>query len=227
MPVAVRSDTSPARTRRGGRPDHRHDFQDAGEQRQKHRVVDAENDPEPDIGGDRRVGHDRQHADEVAQQHRVEPRPDARHQRAAMRRHDPENAACNLLPAHQEVEQQDDGEKHAHDEGQAESSQEADLVGLGGPVAQPVERALRDLVGVERGAEQRDRLVAKGLPGEVLDDALKIAGDAADLDQEPFAGEDERSVASTPNSSRNSATASNSRGSPLRLAAQSKPGVKM
>ena len=98
---------------------------------------------------------------------------------------------CNLPSAHQEVGQQDDGQERSHDEGQAVLGQHAELVGLADPIAQPVERALSDVVRIHGRAEQADRLVADGLAGKVLDDALQIGGDAAAFDQQPLAGEDE------------------------------------
>ena len=70
-----------------------------------------------------------------------------------MRRHDPENPVCNLPSAHQEVGQEDDGQERSHHEGQAVLGQHAELVGLAGPITQPVERALSDVVRINRGAE--------------------------------------------------------------------------
>ena len=58
MPFAVRSETRPARICRRRWPDHRHRFENAGQQRQEHGVLDAENNAETDISGDGGVDHD-------------------------------------------------------------------------------------------------------------------------------------------------------------------------
>ena len=97
--------------------------------------------------------------------------------------------SATLPAADQEIEQQHDGQKRAHDEGQAVLGQHAELIRLAEPVAQPLERPLGNVVRVHRGAEQTNRLVADRLAGEVLDHALKIAGDPPAFGQQPLPGE--------------------------------------
>ena len=91
-------------------------------------MLDAENDAEADIGGNGRIEDQRQHADEITEQYRVEPRPDTRHQGAPMRRHDPEQPARHAAAADQEIEQQHNGQERAHDEGQAIFGYETELI---------------------------------------------------------------------------------------------------
>ena len=89
-----------SKNRRRGGTDHWDRFQYAGQERQQHGVLDAKDNAKTDIGGNRGIDHDANHADEIVHQHRIKPRPNPRRQRTPMRWHDPEQAARDLSSAH-------------------------------------------------------------------------------------------------------------------------------